>query len=339
MAFVAKVPDVIVVHLDRIQVAAVLVRGGVPRVVHQVELPAEEFSLQEQADALTSAVDRVAGYYQTQDPESEGDPLPVVFTGKTPDTTGLIELMPQVLQRPVLPLDPVMDYPEHFPADEYAANLGLFLADQARGKAWGKTPSQAGSSLNVLPDRHLPRPLPVVPIAALTSLFLLLLLAIVVTGPINDKTNEADRLLVERDQAQRAERAALATQIERLLGLRREQEETLVQLLGMESSLAELKVNIDTLLARLTAITEDTASADIRLSGLAPGERGFVLAGTASNYEAVFNYATNLRDSPHFENASVQTLTGSGQGAVGFTVVATVPEPVVEEDAEEGEEP
>ena len=221
LAFAIGIPNAIVVHLEQDRVATVLVHESTPQVVHQQEFPWTTTNPQEQADALAAAVDQVAGYYQARSPGSESNPLPVVLTGHYPGGEQVLATLPQVLGRPVLPFAPTLDYPDDFPQDIYAANLGLFLADQARTKRWGESDGAIGPALDVLPQRHRPRPLPVVPIGVFVALFLLVGAAVVIAGPVNDKVSDADQLSLSRDQAKTDESDQLEVQLARL-GQRRE---------------------------------------------------------------------------------------------------------------------
>jgi len=331
LTFAVGIPDVIVVHIEQEQVATVLVRQCAPRVVHQQEFPWQTNNLQEQANALAMAVDRVLGYYRALGPEDEGDPLPVVVTGQLSNEDALLALLPQVLQRPVIPFAPKVIYPDKFPLDEYAANLGLYLTDRARTKSWGRAPGVIGPALNLLPARHRPRPLPLATIAVYVSLFALLGLAVVVAGSVNAKTQELNPLAALLDQTLSREHSQRITGLQQLARIT-ELQGAQSQAMGMVSGLAELDQMMDSMLIRLSTITEETLPPNVKLSSLAPQDRGFALAGNASSFEDVFEFAENLRASPHLEDARVMQVSGSGQGIVAFTMVAFMPEPTPEEE-------
>ena len=334
LAFAIGIPDAIVVHLEQGRVATVLVHESTPQVVHQQDFPWTTTNPQEHADALAAAVDQVAGYYQARGPLSETDPLPVVLTGQLPDGEGVLAILPQVLGRPVLPFTPTVGYPSDFPQDAYAANLGLFLADKARTKRWGDSDGTIGPALNVLPQRYRPKPLPVVPMAVFVALFLLVGLAIVITGPVSDKVGDADQLSLRRDQAQGEESTQLQIQVARL-GEQRGFEEARQLAIGMESGLAQLQLSGDSLVNGLLAITEGTSRFGIQLSGVAPDEGGVALAGITDSYNEVFAYADYLHASELIEEAAILQLTGSSEGTVAFALRASVPQPMNEEEDEE----
>ena len=334
LAFAIGIPNAIVVHLEQDRVATVLVNESTPQVVHQQEIPWATTNPQEQADALAAAVDQVAGYYQARSPGSESEPLPVVLTGELAGGESLLPNLPQVLGRRILPFTPTVGCPDDFPQDAFAANLGLFLADQARAKRWGDSDGAIGPALDVLPQRYRPKPLPVLPMGVFGTLLLLVGLAIVITGPVNNKVSDADQLSLQRDQAQGEENAQLETQVARL-GEQRELEEAQLQALGMESGLDQLQLNLDSLVNGLMVITEGTSRFEVELSGVAPDEGGFALAGIADSYNEVFAYADDLRASDLIEEASILQLTGSNEGTVAFSIRASVPQPADDEEEEE----
>lgn len=252
MAFAVGVPDAIVVHLEAAQAAVVLVRDCMPRVVHQLEFYEGITTPEDHAEAVASAVDRVAGYYQTVEPEEGGQTLPVVLTGLLATESRLAEVLPQVLLGPVLPFEPSLDCPADFPSREYAANLGLFLGDKSRRKAW----RDSGPVLNLLPERYRPRPFPVLAVAVFIGLFLLLALGFKIWGPIAGAVEDADLRNGEKEVKPAGEKdlrlgtvsldstardvAEAETQIQVL--------ET--QILALRGSMADLMIRLETLTNR-----------------------------------------------------------------------------------------
>ena len=170
------------------------------------------------------------------------------------------------------------------------------------------------------------------------ALFLLAGLAIVITGPVNDKVNDADQLSLNRDQAQKDERAQRDLQRAQRAG-KRELEETRQQALSMESSLDQLQQNNDSLVNSLTALIEGTSRFGVELSGVAPDEGGGQLAGNADSCNEVFAYHQDLQASVFFEEAAILQLSGSCESTVHFSILASVPQPMDEEEQGEEEQP
>lgn len=59
---------------------------------------------------------------------------------------------------------------------------------------------------------------------------------------------------------------------------------------------------------------------------MVPESAGIALAGNAGTYEAILQYASNLRESHLFQSVTVLQAAGSGREDLGFTVMASIPE-------------
>ena len=338
LAFAAGAPNAVVVQIEAERVATVLVHRSTPQVVNQQEFAWDEANAQDQADAVAMAVDQVSGYYRTLGAEDESESLPVVLIGPLAAASQALTLLPQVLGRQVLPFAPVVNCPDDFPQDQYATNLGLFLADQARAKAWDNSTEAIGPALNVLPARYRPRPVPVFPIAVFVGLSLLVALAVFIAGPVSDATGKADRLSTTLEELKTTEQELFDPQGE-LRGQTAELLEAAQEVASLRFGLGELEVNVGSLLDRLTAITEETPPEDLELSSVAPGETGFTLAGRANSYNAVLEYVRNLRASEQFERVEVGPLTGPSQTSVNFIIIAYIPQPAGDEESGEENQP
>jgi len=331
LAFAAGFPDSIVINVQRSETAVILVRDGSPRVLHQLETTSGAVDPQQQADALATAVQRVIGYYQPIYPETDSTPLPVVMTGQAAADDSLAEILSQSLGRAVLPFAPALNCPDDFPQSEYAANLGLFLADQTKGKPRSQSSAWMAPALNLLPERHLPQGLPVQAFLSFAIIVLLGAAIFPATSQIDAMAREADQLSIELERVQseeRKQRKGFSRERTRQILLQEDQGRAL----GMEARLAELKLEMNTLVDQLRAITEVTLPFSVELANVAPKEEGISLTGVADSYGDVFQYAENLRASPQFEDASVLQVTRSGPGNVSFTMLAIISQSMEEEE-------
>lgn len=324
LAHAAGVTDGIVAHLESSQVALVLVRKEVPQVAYQVEFAEHDTSPQEQAETVSRAVEVVAGYYQTVDSGDASQKLPVVLTGQLSGEGPLAQALEQALHREVLPFAPPMVYPEHFPPREYAINLGLALADQARTKARGKVSVHGVPSVNLLPERYLPRSLPIKPIAVFVALFLLGTVAFNVAPQVDSVSNEVAALsasLTEVQLQQRQQRLVLGST--RVIEVDTQAAQHLSQ--GLESNLAGLEGDLEVLLEQLETLTSTALPPNVVLSSLKQLGDGFALTGTASTYEDVLQYTANLRTSDPFGVVWIKQASGKADGGtVSFQVSASV---------------
>ena len=347
LAFAVGVPDVIIVHLEPSQTAIVLVRDRMPRVVHQLEFPEGITTPEDQAEAVALAVDRVEGFYQTVDPEEVSQTLPVVLTGQLATDSRLADVLPQVLPDRVVPFEPSLDCPEEFPSSEYAANLGLFLGDRAKGKAW----RDSGPVLNLLPERYRPRPFPVLAVGVFIGLFLLAGLAVQLWSPVAGAVDDADLRSSEIESKEEGERE-LRLDSNRLRFTARDVTEAQAQIQALETQLLDMSGSMVDLLIRLETVTSRALPEGVELVSLVPQDGNFLLTGTAADSRDVLEYAAglrqyrlftrqgfdkfqdetgeysaNLRNELAFVNATVQQVSEEKTGGVTFAIMATIPVP------------
>ncbi|MFQ5874792.1 MAG: PilN domain-containing protein, partial [Dehalococcoidia bacterium] len=315
LAHAAGVSDGIVLHIEQSHAAFVLVHQGMPRSVYQVELDGNFTTPEEQVEALSRAVEEVAGYGQTIGSENGIQPLPVVLTGQVTEDNLLVQLLRQAIKREVLPLATPLVYPEHFSPNEYAVNLGLALADQAKSKTRLRDAKAGLATLNLLPARHLPRPLPIRPIAAFVGLALLGIVAFNLGDQVDATSAEADTLSRRMSGMQRQERQLRITLATRMSV--EEDIQSLVQLgEALESSLANIQSDLQGQLVQMEMITRDGLPPTTSLSSLLHQGGQFTLSGTASSYEEVLQYIDNLRTSGLFAEVRLLETAESGSEAI-----------------------
>jgi hypothetical protein len=337
LALAAGVSDGILVHLEASETALVLVNGGEPKVVHQLELGSGGSSPDEHASTLIRAIEQVAGYYQPADPRQQSRNLPVILTGQVSRANLNTQTLLSKLRRPVLTIKPLLRYPEDFPLSEYATNLGLLLADRGGNTRRGSEPSGDPQPLNLLPRRHQPKAVPVFPAVVFIILILLAIHPFNITTKMEAKVQERD---------------AISRQLQALKGQEKSHDLVLTsyhesntqfeaasnEISNLETRLDDLDVEMSTLLARLSTITDVALPAGVSLSGVAPLGADFSLVGTASSHADALRYAANLKESPLFADARVIRVDGSGGAnpdsgtSVSFQIRVSVPQP---EDPEE----
>jgi hypothetical protein len=324
LAVAVGIPDVVVVHLNLTQGTLVMVREGIPRVVHQVEFAGRNMGIDDQAAALAFAVDQVSGYQASELPKTGAAALPVVFTGELSGRDSLLRAMAKATGRPVQPYHAAGECPDGMATAEYAANIGLFQA--ARPKPGGQGKGRRSPALNVLPERHRPRPLPLAPAGAFAALLVLAMLAFNLTGWVSNVASEAGALAAKldiREEQARDYRLAVA----RVQAFTRRTDEASLEAQELDSTLDDLKLQMETLLERLESISALAASNNVQLNRMAPEPNGFSIVGGATTHAQVLAYAAALRAAPEFENATVQQVANAAEGRLSFTVLALVPQP------------
>lgn len=333
LASVSGVLNGVVIHLEISEAALVLVQNGNPKAVHQVEFGEEESNPEMLASNIARAYGQVASYYLPEDPKQQNLELPVIFTGKVGETNPVAQLLIDKIQRRILTIDPALSYPQDFPAEEYAINLGLFLTDQDGGTQGNKGSSEL-PSLNLLPRRHRPSPIPVFQ----TSVFVILLLLAV--HPFNVMGKVAARI---------AEKEAISSELQKLrvqeqqftVVLASHQENRTVmdtvslQADALEAQVETLEDDINALLEQVSSITRLALAQNITLSGVTPQGDDFVFAASASSHAKALEYVQTLKDNPLFEDARVLQIDGmgganpndDGLGVVNFQVNVTKSQP------------
>jgi hypothetical protein len=309
--------------------------------VHEVEYGTDESTLEIRANNLARAFGQVASYYQPADPQDRELPvreLPVIITGMTGETDKLTQLLRDKIQRSTLTIDPPLQYPQNFPVDEYAINIGLFLTDQP-DRSREKRGTSKSPALNLLPRRHLPNPLPVLQAAVFLILILLAVHPINIMGKVEAKILERDSVSSEvsllRGQQRRLSSA--------LSSFQENQAELAVvsrQADNLDTQLEALEERLTTLLDQISTITRVASEQGITLSGVTPrGTEGFSLGGSAGSHAELLTYVQTLRDDPLFEDALVLNVGGTGganpgnEGVVTFSVQVTKAKPVADEEA------
>lgn len=309
--------DVFILHMTQAQTAVILVRGGVTRIVHRLELPG---SLSEQSEAIAMGVGQVAGYHRSQRPDDDVGDLPVVVTGEVDHVEELVGLLATTLNRPVYPFEPELECPQGFDPTEYASNIGLYLV------AHSKKSAKMISAQNVLPERHRPRPLPVVPTAVFTGLLLLGFLAFNLAGWVSGVSDESGPLSAKLDiRESQAREVRLATVRQTLISqkIADANQETV----DLVASILSFEQNMDVLLSRISLILKTAESANVELARFVPTKDGFSISGSAASYDDVLIYAASMRSSLDFADATVLQVAGTNTGQLGFTVVVTTTMP------------
>lgn len=327
LALASRVPNAILIHNQPSETGIVLVRAGSPIVVHHLDTPDPNSLPQDRADALAVAVDQVLGFYQTLVPGADDVGLPVVMTGLVGEIGEYEEILQRTLGRQVLTCPAPSRAPDGFPASEYAANLGLLLADKAGGKPRGQGPLRMGPTPNLLPERHLAQGLP-------AQAFLIFVVLILMGAAINPTTVQVEALVQQADDLTAAlvplrnEVRERRTDVGLESDAKKELEDVNQQIAALEARVEDLDKDMATLLSRLESITETSLPSGVRLASLAPGKGGFALNGNADSHGGILQYAANLRSSDLFSNATIEEITGStresSDGDLRFRILATV---------------
>lgn len=328
LAFASGVADGILVHLESSHAAVVLVQESLPRVVHQVTFAAGEDGDQARAELLARAVDQVAGYYHTLGAGDESGAWPVVLTGQF--TEPLAAALRGLSHRRTVTFVPALGWPDNFRPEEYAPNLGLYLAYEARPRDQSRSVRSPWVPLNLLADRHLPRMVPVTPVAVFITLMLLWFHPFDVAGYVNTQLVATSSLAGQVEGLKTRVQQYRTSQAQEK-GIQKETQDLSRQRQELQLQLDDLATSMNTLLARLKTLSTTALPAGVTLNSLVQRGDGFTLVGTADSYDQVLTYTANLRSSGLYTNARILKVDGRENpqdpqaSGVSFQVEATVP--------------
>ena len=327
--------DIVVVDAHASSLSVVLSWDGFPRVVHRLEIDVAELGHRQWVERVGQVLEQVVKYAQSVMGFEEIEPTPVAFTGPLAGDRSLLKALSLGVDREVISPAPPLSWPDHFPVHEYAANLGAAIQYQRRPRLRRRVAGPGAPSINLLPDRHLPRPLPLLPIAVLASLLLAGYVGFSVNTQLKDLALERDTLEQRATQLERQARIhRLGAARAKVLVDAREETAELAGLL--EERIAFQRAHILGASARLREATSATDASQVSLSSVITKGSGLVLAGSASSPAQVMRYALDLQATGTFSRVEVLKLLDSGSGGPGSATfqidasAAPLPDPQIE---------
>ena len=308
-AHAAGVSDAIVANIGASQAEIVLISGWVPQAVYEERHVGDAGAThKEKAEHIVRAVEEVASYAQGLDTTDSAHDLPVLLTGEIPDDGPLADEIRQALHREIITMAPPLVYPEHFPPGEYATNVGLILAEEVWRRTRGKTTAYEAPALNLLPERHLSKPLP----AKQAAVFIGMLLLGAVAFQVSDRVDAVS-----------AEQATLSERLSRLKGQERSQRllsgtaqatESQIRAAAsltenLEAHLSSFNDELDVTLERLDLLTRTAIPPGVSVASFGQDGQGYGFGGLAPTVEAAIQYMKNLRESGLFGRAMLHQVT------------------------------
>lgn len=303
----------------------ILVQGGLPRVVGQVDFDALNGDPEGQTEVLFKAMEQV-GDYRNADQGSE--PLPVLLMGQGPQQEKLVGcLEPGAQEWAPLP-EPPLAYPSHFSPDQYSSNLGLAIADGAGARSRTGPRHLVGPWANLLPPRHMPWSLSARVVGVLFTLITLGVIAFHITPWLDGLESRVAGLEARLDTMEGQERQrhliqASATVLEKRVS------ESAGAASGLEARLADLDQGMGVLLKRLGTVASPEGNLGVVVSSLSRQGGSYLISGSAISYQAAVEFTQGLERSGLFSEARLVRAGSSGAGSlkVGFQVKAAVSDP------------
>ena len=312
--------DAVIAHLTSSEAELVLVREGVPRRVHRVELlPAIEDAAA-YAGALAQAIEELCS--------NQTSPA-VVLTGEVPAdaarTRALEDAFGERLHGPV----PSLDCPDGFPALEYAANVGLFLADRDRPRVPWRASAAQQVVMDLLPPRHRRLRVPMRAIGIALLFGALAVGAVAATSFVQSVESWANAQETSLAGVQRQVRIGnVAAAREASMRLKLDVLAAQVQALDDEVRTSRDAVSLLMERARILTSEPSVAVSDVSLAG---GQVG--VSGSAPSYRSVVAFADGLRAAGLFDELRTTDAAGTssetderdspGAGGVAFNMTGS----------------
>ena len=291
LALAVGLPNIVIAHLDGSTAEMVLVRDGVPRDVHRVELSPTALPPDEYADALEQAIDELTTFDHDNHgadgsgPSSERAPIEgVVLTGLLPASDQISRALRQALGARLRHASAPILYPDDFPASEYATNVGLAVADWGRYEPPWRKADPGRLAIDLLPQRHR---IGTIPWKALRYAAFGLLLAAMAVGATGLSRNaEANVASLEQQVASLEIQARVgrnqAAQLNRESALAQAVGQQTEALIAQEQS---RRTDTSVTLERLRLMSVDSPLRRVRVSAIDLGGGQIKLSGNAPSFE------------------------------------------------------
>ena len=300
--------DAAIAHLTRSEAELVLVHDGVPRRVHRVELPPAP---EEYAGALAQAIEELCAERERGAERDGANAPPVVLTGRVPSDPAHAEALAAAFPERLLGPVASLEFPPGFPPLEYAANVGLMLADLNRPRVpWWASPAQQ-LVLDLLPRRHRRLRVPTRAIGIGVLYAALAAGALVATSLVQATESWADTMegrlaIVRRDVQIDSVAAARANSMRVKLDVLAAQVQALDDEAGTNRDAVSLLVDRARLL---------TGEPSVTVSAVSLGGGEVSLSGSAPSYGAVVAFGDGLRAGGLFDELRTTDAAGSSREA------------------------
>jgi len=298
-------PKAIIVNARLDHLDVIVIADRLPQVIRRLSLPSEAESLEEKLPFISEEFNRTVAFYNSSHMENPLDStVPVFVCGdlvEVPETwqsvVGQSGYSVSALPSPVEP-------PEGFDPNEFMVNIGLAFKELRSEK------EEANFSLvsfNALPEAYLPEHFSIlrvlVPVGIVVGIGLIILGVILIQG----NRSEIEAL-----------RSQLAATQSRVAQLQKETTILRTQIKPIETIANELNARVVTMERGRAQIAMDLSEIDrlagekITLSSVSHAGSSVTVNGVASDEDAVFKYADDLRGSGRFSDVWIASITGSG---------------------------
>ncbi len=278
----------LILNIESSNLDMVVVVGGLAEVMRTTAWQPGDLSVEEKAEHLAAVLDMTVGFYNSHHPRSPLDPAtPLFVTGQMSGDLALMEKLQAMVEYPIEPVAPPLEYPAHLPVSQYAVNIGLAL----KGIAPSKKVGQEGYSLpdiNLLPQIYRPWK----PSARQIYLFCAILAAIALIFPLYQATSGA----MGETATLEARYTIVNTELQKRQAEIKKRE-------PLQKALTEYRTIVDMggdFSGDLRLINSTAAVLDIEVRSIAHAGSGITISCQADSYTAFRNYLIALAESGRF---------------------------------------
>ncbi|MFW6105448.1 MAG: pilus assembly protein PilM [Chloroflexota bacterium] len=302
-------PKAIIVNARLDHMDVIVIADRLPQVIRRLSLPSEAESLEEKLPSIAEEFNRTVAFYNSSHMKSPLDStVPVFVCGDLVEAPETWQSVVGQSGYSVSALPSPVESPEGFDPNKFMVNIGLAFKELQSEKG------EANFSIvnfNTLPEAYLPERFSIVrvlvPVGIVIGIGLIILGLILIQG----NRSEIEAL-----------RSQLTSTESRVARLQRETATLSAQLGPIEATADELNTRVVTMERGRAQIAEDLSEIDrlagetITLSNVSHAGSSVTVNGRASDEDAVFSYADNLRKSGIFSSVWISSITG---GESGFT--------------------
>jgi len=308
-------PKAIIVNAKLDHLDVIVIADRLPQVIRRLPLPSEAESLEEKQPFIAEEFNRTVAFYNSSHMDNPLDStVPVFVCGDLVEAPETWQSVVGQSGYSVSALPPPVEPPEGFDPNEFMVNIGLAFKELLSEK------EEANFSLvnfNALPEAYLPEHFSIVRV--LVPVGLVIGIGLITLGLILIQGNRAE---IE------ALRSQLTTTESRVAQLQRETTTLRAQIGPIEATANELNNRVVNMEQGRAQIAMDLSEIDrlagetITLSNVSHTGGSVTVNGEASDEDAIFRYADNLRRSGRFSNVWISSITGS-EGAFAFAFSLT----------------
>ena len=300
-------PKAIIINARLDHLDVIVIADRLPQVIRRLSLPSEGESLEEKLPFIAEEFNRTVAFYNSSHMDNPLDStVPVFVCGDLMEAPETWQSMVGQSGYSVSALPSPVEPPEGFDPNKFMVNMGLAFKELRSEK------EEANFSLvnfNALPEAYLPERFSIVrvlvPIGIVVGIGLIILGLILIQG--NRSEIEALRSQLTATESSVAQ-------------LQRETTTLSVQIGPIEATADELNARVVDMERERAQISTDLSEIDrlagetITLSNVNHKGGSVTVNGRASDEDAVFRYADDLRKSGIFSGVWISSITGGDEG-------------------------